>query len=296
MAVLSKGTLFPEVLVSDLISKVQGRSSLAKLSTQKPIPFNGLKEFVFSMDNEIDIVAENGQKTEGGISLDVIKVVPIKVEYGARVSDEFIYASEEEQINILKAFNDGYSKKLAKGIDIMAFHGFNPRKNAASDIIGNNCFDKKVTQTVTFDGSKPDLAIESAVDLVEGAEGDVTGLAIDTTFRAALAKETVDGEGKGARLYPELRWGGNPGNLNGVNLDVNRTVANGGTTKAYIGDFASMFKWGYAKQIPLEVIKYGDPDNSGKDLKGYNQVYLRAETYIGWGILSPEHFAIIKGA
>ncbi len=189
MAVLSKGTLFPEVLVSDLISKVQGRSSLAKLSTQKPIPFNGLKEFVFSMDNEIDIVAENGQKTEGGISLDVIKVVPIKVEYGARVSDEFIYASEEEQINILKAFNDGYSKKLAKGIDIMAFHGFNPRKKAASDIIGNNCFDKKVTQTVTFDGSKPDLAIESAVDLVEGAEGDVTGLAIDTTFRAALLQE-----------------------------------------------------------------------------------------------------------
>ena len=178
----------------------------------------------------------------------------------------------------------------------MAFHGFNPRKKAASDIIGNNCFDKKVTQTMTFDGSKPDLAIESAVDLVEGAEGDVTGLAIDTTFRAALAKETVDGEGKGARLYPELRWGGNPDSLNGVNLDVNRTVANGGTTKAYLGDFANMFKWGYAKQIPLEVIKYGDPDNSGKDLKGYNQVYLRAETYIGWGILSPEHFAIIKGA
>ena len=55
-----------------------------------------------------------------------------------------------------------------------------------------------------------------------------------------------------------------------------------------------MFKWGYAKQIPLEVIKYGDPDNSGKDLKGYNQVYLRCETYLGWGILDPNHFAIIK--
>lgn len=296
MAVLSKGTLFPEVLVSDLISKVQGRSSLAKLSTQKPIPFNGLKEFVFTMDNEIDIVAENGQKTEGGMSLDVIKVVPIKVEYGARVSDEFIYASEEEQLNILKAFNDGYSKKLAKGIDIMAFHGCNPRTKTASDIIGNNCFDKKVTQTVTLEGNKADLAIETAVDLIEGSEGDVTGLAIDSTFRAMLAKETVDVEGKGVRLYPELRWGGNPGSLNGVSLDVNRTVAYGGSTKAYLGDFSSMFKWGYAKQIPLEVIKYGDPDNSGKDLKGYNQVYLRAETYIGWGILSPEHFAIIKGA
>ena len=295
MAVLSKGTLFPEHLVNDLISKVQGKSSLAKLSNQIPVPFNGLKEFVFSMDSEIDIVAENGAKSEGGVSIDPVKVVPLKVEYGARVSDEFLYASEEEQIKILQSFNDGYAKKLAKGFDLMAFHGINPRTKAASDIIGNNCFDKKVTQNVTFDGTKPDLAIETAVDLVEGSEGDVTGLAIDTTFRSALAKETVDGEGKGVRLYPELRWGGNPGSLNGVNLDVNRTVANGGNTKAYLGDFG-MFKWGYAKQIPLEVIEYGDPDNSGKDLKGYNQVYLRAETYIGWGILSPEHFAIIKGA
>lgn len=295
MAVLSKGTLFPENLVNDLISKVQGKSSLAKLSNQIPVPFNGLKEFVFSMDSEIDIVAENGAKSEGGISIDPVKVVPLKVEYGARVSDEFLYASEEEQIKILKSFNDGYAKKLAKGFDLMAFHGINPRTKAASSIIGDNCFDKKVTQNVTFDGTKPDIAIETAVDLVEGSEGDVTGLAIDTTFRSALAKETVDGEGKGVRLYPELRWGGNPGSLNGVNLDVNRTVANGGNTKAYLGDFG-MFKWGYAKQIPLEVIEYGDPDNSGKDLKGYNQVYLRAETYIGWGILSPEHFAIIKGA
>lgn len=295
MEVLSKGTLFPEHLVNDLISKVQGKSSLAKLSNQIPVPFNGLKEFIFSMDNEIDIVAENGAKSEGGISIDPVKVVPLKVEYGARVSDEFLYASEEEQIKILKSFNDGYAKKLAKGFDLMAFHGINPRTKAASSVIGDNCFDKKVTQNVTFDGTKPDLAIETAVDLVEGSEGDVTGLAIDTTFRSALAKETVDGEGKGVRLYPELRWGGNPGSLNGVNLDVNRTVANGGNTKAYLGDFG-MFKWGYAKQIPLEVIEYGDPDNSGKDLKGYNQVYLRAETYIGWGILSPEHFAIIKGA
>ena len=295
MAVLSKGTLFPEHLVNDLISKVQGKSSLAKLSNQIPVPFNGLKEFVFSMDSEIDIVAENGAKSEGGVSIDPVKAVPLKVEYGARVSDEFLYASEEEQIKILQSFNDGYAKKLAKGFDLMAFHGINPRTKAASSVIGDNCFDKKVTQNVTFDGTKPDLAIETAVDLVEGSEGDVTGLAIDTTFRSALAKETVDGEGKGVRLYPELRWGGNPGSLNGVNLDVNRTVANGGNTKAYIGDFG-MFKWGYAKQIPLEVIEYGDPDNSGKDLKGYNQVYLRAETYIGWGILSPEHFAIIKGA
>lgn len=294
--VLSKGSLFPPELVNDLINKVKGESSLIKLSKQSPIPFNGITEFVFTMDSEIDIVAENGKKTHGGIDITPQSIVPLKVEYGARVSDEFMIASDERRIEILKAFNEGYAKKLAKGLDLMALHGINPRTKQASEQIGNKCFDKAVTQTVTYNDTNPDLAIESAVDMVEGAEGEVSGIAIDTTFRSALAKETVDGAGQGVRLYPELRWGGNPGSLNGINLDVNRTVANGGQTKAYIGDFANMFKWGYAKQIPFEIIPYGDPDNSGKDLKGYNQVYLRAETYLGWGILAPEHFAIIKGA
>ena len=58
-----------------------------------------------------------------------------------------------------------------------------------------------------------------------------------------------------------------------------------------LGDFANVFKWGYAKEIPLEIIQYGDPDNSGKDLKGHNQVYVRAEVYLGWGILDASSFA-----
>lgn len=57
-----------------------------------------------------------------------------------------------------------------------------------------------------------------------------------------------------------------------------------------------MVKWGYAKEIPFEVIKYGDPDNSGKDLKGYNQVYLRAEVYLGWGIMDGASFVRIVEA
>ena len=49
-------------------------------------------------------------------------------------------------------------------------------------------------------------------------------------------------------------------------------------------------------EIPMEIIQYGDPDNSGKDLKGYGQIYIRAEVYLGWGILVPEWFARIKEA
>ena len=70
----------------------------------------------------------------------------------------------------------------------------------------------------------------------------------------------------------------------------------GDVDKAIVGDFANMFKWGYAKEIPVEIIKYGDPDNSGKDLKGYNQVYIRAEVYLGWGILDGDSFARVTNS
>ena len=97
----ARGIMFDPKLVTSLINKVKGKSSLAVLCKQTPIPFNGQKEFTFTMDNEIDIVAENGKKSEGGFSMDPVIIVPIKFEYGARVSDEFLYATEEEQLDIL---------------------------------------------------------------------------------------------------------------------------------------------------------------------------------------------------
>ena len=290
--VLSRDNLFNAALVTDLINKVRGRSSLATLSGQKGIPFNGTEQFVFSMDSDIDIVAENGKKTHGGVTLEPVTIVPLKVEYGARVSDEFMYASEEVQIDMLQAFNDGFARKLAKGIDLMAIHGINPRTKTASDIIGNNCFEKKVTQAVTYTEADPDANVEAAVGMVRGADGEVSGLAMDPTFATALAKLKVNG----VKQFPELSWGANPGTVNGLQADVNSTVANGGKNRAIVGDFAGAFKWGYAKQIPMEIIQYGDPDGTGKDLKNYNQIYIRCEAYVGWGILVPESFAVIKEA
>lgn len=289
--VLERGSNFTPELVSDLVSKVQGKSSLAKLAKQTPLAFNGNREFTFTMDSEVSIVAESGAKSHGGISIAPVTIVPIKIEYGARVSDEFMYAAEEERINILKAFNDGFAKKVARGLDLMAFHGVNPRTGSASTVIGNNHFDALVDQTENYNAADPESNIESAVSLVRAAGGEITGMAFSPEFAGSLAAMT-NGEG-GPKLYPELAWGGTPGSLNGMPIDINRTVSDmsGDVDLAIVGDFANMFHWGYAKQIPMEVIRYGDPDNSGADLRGYNQVYLRAEVFLGWGILNTDSFA-----
>ena len=290
---ISKGTMFDPELVKDLIKKVKGKSSLAALNDQTPIPFTGTKEFVFSMDNEIDVVAENGKKTEGGISLEPVTIVPIKFEYGARISDEFMIATEEEQLDILTAFNDGFAQKTAKGLDLAAMHGINPRTGAASSVIGENHFDAKVTQTVDYTSSSPDENLEDAIALVDGSEGDVTGFAFSKTFGSAMAKVKANG----IKQYPEFSFGSSPATFSGIPTSVNKTVS-GGTTKDHgiVGNFQGGFKWGYSKEIPMEIIQYGDPDNSGKDLKGHGQIYIRTELYLGWGILVPEWFARIKEA
>lgn len=281
-------TLFDPQLVSDLMSKVKGKSSLAALSQQIPVAFVGNKEFMFSMDSDVDIVAENGAKSHGGITLEPITIIPIKFEYGARISDEFMYASEEERIDILSQFNEGFAKKLAAGFDKAAMHGINPRTGSASAVVGTNNFDSKVTNTVQYNASAPDANLEAAIALVEGGDGDSTGIAISPAMRTALAALT---KSTGEKLYPEFAFGGQPAGLGTQSLSINKTVSTGAVDEAIVGDFANMFKWGYGKEIFMDVIEYGDPDNTGVDLKGHNQVYLRAEAYLGWAIFDAASFA-----
>lgn len=296
MATLSKGTLFPEKLIGDLVNQVKGKSSLAKLSRQIPIAFNGNKEFTFSLDKEVDVVAENGAKSHGGVTVAPKTIVPIKIEYGARVSNEFMYASEEEGLNILKAFSEGFAIKAARGLDLMALHGVNPRTGQASTVIGNNNFDTAVTQTVAYNVASPDpdANIEAAVAQIQAAGYDVNGLIMAPAFSTALAN--VLASTNGPKRYPELAWGANPGSINGLTTDINRTVSDmtSDSGRAILGDF-SAFRWGYAKEIPMQIIEYGNPDNDSEagDLKGHNQVYIRCELFLGWGIIDPSAFSRI---
>lgn len=298
MAITMSTNFAPEV-VSGIFSKVKGHSSIVKLSGQTPIAFSGNDIFTFSLDDEVNIVAEGGQKTEGAAAAAPVRITPIKVEYGARVTDEFMYASEEKQLDILSSFMDGYARKIARGVDIMSFHGLNPRDKHKSTVIGTNCFDFNAGVTkVTLTSGQELAAMKSAVAAL--GENDVTGWALSRSFGEAIGSITVGNN----QPFAGFMLGGNPGTLSGVNADVNSTVsftgtrADGDTSTVYetdqaiVGDFANAFKWGYAKQIPMEVIPYGDPDGNG-DLKRMNQVFIRAEAWIGWGILDPSAFARI---
>ena len=287
MAFTSTG--FPAELVRDVFIGATGKSSIAKLAEQTPIAFSGTDVMAFSMAGEVNLVAEGTAKGQHTGSNSVINIVPLKVEYGQRVSDEFVRCSEEKQLDYLRAFSEGFAGKIGRGLDIMVMHGTNPATGLlASTLIGGNSFDTNSDVTsVTYDNTDPEGNVASVVAAL--GDYDFNGFVMDKTFAADLAALKVNG----VPQYPELGWGATPASIKGVPVDINTTVSAVTGEHAYGGDFKGAFKWGYADVINFEVIEYGDPDNNG-DLKRYNQVYLRAEAWIGWAILDGAAFARIE--
>lgn len=292
---LKQGTLFKPEVVKDLITKVQGHSVLAKLSNQTPIPFNGVEQFIFNLEGNAQIVGEGKQKEAGKAVLSSKVIQPLKFVYQARITDEFKYASEEKKMEYLSQFADGFAKKIAEAFDIAAIHGLEPKGLTDASFKTTNSFDGVITGNITnYAEDKIEDNIDAAIQQVVAKGGEVTGLALSPTAGQALAKVKVNGVAQ----YPEFRFGQNPDSFYGMKSDINKTLTTVGgsaeTDHAIVGDFQNRFKWGYAENIPMEIIEYGDPDGAGRDLKAYNEILLRAEAFIGWGILDADAFARVK--
>lgn len=294
---LQNGSLFPEETVKEIYSKIKGHSSLARLSNQEAIPFVGKEEFVFNLEGNAQIVGEGELKKDGNATLTSKVIKPVKIVYQARVTDEFTKAALEKQLQYMKSFIDGYAVKVAQAFDIAALHGLEPRSMTDASFKATNSFDGLLTgNTITYNASTIEDDLETAVQTIITNDGDVTGLALSHQAASALAKVEVNG----VKQYPEFRFGQRPNSFQGMTTDVNKTLTMVGTDSekdhAIVGDFTDGFKWGYAENIPLEIIEYGDPDGLGRDLKAYNEVLLRAEAFIGWGIMLPESFSRIVEA
>lgn len=289
---------FPPELVSEMFNAVKGHSTLAKLCNAKPIPQSGVEEFVFTMDGEAEIVGEGAQKSPNDANFTPVTIRPVKFVYQHRITDEFKRLADEARLPYLQAFADGFSKKIARGMDIAAFHGINPKTGAASTVVGTNHFDSIVTQTASYVASgngatAADDVLDTAIQTILGNEREATGMAFSALFGQYMAGVKVNG----VVQYPEFRFGGTPESFAGRRADVNTTVnkkLSDATFRdlAIVGDFANAFRWGYADSIPLEIIEYGDPDGQG-DLKAHNQILLRSEAFIGWGILDKDSFVRI---
>ena len=237
------GTSFKPELVTELMTKVQGHSVLAKLSSQSAIPFNGTEQFIFNLEGNAQIVGEGEQKKAGESSLTSKVIKPMKFIYQARITDEFKYASEEKQIKYLQAYADGFAKKIAEAFDIAAIHGLEPKSMTDASFRDTNSFDGVITDNVVvFNAAAIDDNIDTAVQSIVAKGAEVTGLALSPLAGQSLAKLKVNG----VVQYPEFRFGQNPNSFYGMESDISKNlVVTGGTAKAnhvLVGDFRNKFK------------------------------------------------------
>jgi hypothetical protein len=138
--------------------------------------------------------------------------------------------------------------------------------------------------------------LETAASDLQEAGYTATGIALDPVFAGQLARKK-DNENR--PLYPELGLGFNFDSFMGLQAAAGDTVSGRQelessevSIQAIMGDWRA-FKWGVARDVPLELIEYGDPDGAG-DLKRTNEVAIRAESVFGFAIFDGAAFSIIS--
>ena len=294
MAVFGTGQaapLMPREIADGMVKKTLSTSTIAKLSAQEPMRFGKTDIITFNDLPRAQFVEENGDKESTSGSFGSVTAAPHKAQVTMRFSQEVQWADDEHQLGVLRTLASAGADALSRALDLGVFHRINPLNGQAITTWTNyiNATTKRVE--LGKGGSDPDADFRAAAgliinDLDTGVQ--VTGAALDPTFTWALANLMVkDGAGvTSTPRYPQLGLGADVSSFMGVPVAVGSTVsglpeAADTKVRAIVGDFTGGIRWGIQKELPVELITYGDPDGQG-DLKRKNQIALRLEIVYGW--------------
>lgn len=294
MAVFGTGQaapLMPREIADGMVKKTLSTSTIAKLSAQEPMRFGKTDIITFNDLPRAQFVEENGDKESTSGTFGSVTAAPHKAQVTMRFSQEVQWADDEHQLGVLRTLASAGADALSRALDLGVFHRINPLNGQAITTWTNyiNATTKRVE--LGKGGSDPDADFRVAAgliinDLDTGVQ--VTGAALDPKFTWALANLMVkDGAGvTSTPRYPQLGLGADVSSFMGVPVAVGSTVsglpeAADTKVRAIVGDFTGGIRWGIQKELPVELITYGDPDGQG-DLKRKNQIALRLEIVYGW--------------
>jgi hypothetical protein len=207
-----------------------------------------------------------------------------------------MWEDEDYQTGVVEQLVVNVATALSRALDLVAIHGINPLTGEISSSV-SNYFDKAgngVARVVATGDVQADL--ETAASDLQEAGYVATGIALDPVYAGQLARKK-DGENR--PLYPELGLGFGFSQFQGLQAASSDTVSGRKELEssevsimAILGDWRA-FKWGVAREVPLETIEYGDPDGNG-DLKRTNEIAIRAEAVFGFAIFDGAAFSIIS--
>lgn len=282
----------PVEVTQAIINKVGNTSTIAALSPSIPQLFLNEDYIVFNGAAEAEVVAEGQQKSSYTQEASSITGKKFKVQCTTRVTEELKWADEDNRLEIISSIQEDQTKAIARALDYVIYHAINPK--TGSKLSG---YDALTAKAVEVTDSGDDIAnVDALADAVN--EYEINGVALSRTWASRLRKLRVPATGM--RFYPEIPINLAAGTLDGIPAATSTTVdGKKATTETKVlgimGDY-SLIKWGMIRDIWAEVIQYGDPDQTGVDLKANNQIAYRTEAMFSYAVLDPKAFAVLKKA
>jgi len=300
MAVLATTNItLPKTIADGMFSKAVTGSAIAVLSGQEPMQFGEVSYMTFTTPPRAEYVGEGAAKTFSDTAFGTKTAAPHKAQVTMRFNEEVQWYDEQAQLGILRTLADAGGVALARALDLGAFHGINPRTGTAiaSIVVGDRiATTPNSVEITTATLTTPDTVIETAAGLVISDGYVPNGIAFDPTYSWTVATSRY---ADGRKKYPELGFGTDVSSFEGLRSTSSSTVsavpeAADTKVKAIVGQW-DMLRWGVQKQVPVELIRFGDPDGQG-DLKRNNQIALRLETVFGWAVMDLDAFSTVKDA
>nr|DAR23791.1 MAG TPA: major capsid protein [Caudoviricetes sp.] len=293
----------PREIADGMVKKTQTLSTVALLSQQKPMRFGKQDIVIFDNLPKAEFVEEGADKASTTGSFSSVSAAPHKAQVTMRFNQEVMWADEDYQLGVLDEVAQAGAEALSRALDLGLYHAINPL--TGTKIASWTNYAAATTKVVEMKGKnvEADVALRAAVGQVVNGQNPaaVTGAAFDPKFTWALSElRRKDGAGDTSdQRYPQLGFGTSISEFNSLPVAQGNTVsatpeATDTKVRAIVGDFTSGVRWGIQRELPIELIQYGDPDGQG-DLKRKNQVALRLETVYAWYVFI-DRFALVKEA
>ena len=275
----------PKSVAVATVSKAKDTSTIAQLSPSEPQLFLDKEYITFDGAAEAEVVDEGAVKGSYEQALGSVTAKRVKLVVTTRVTNELQWADDDAKLQIVSRIQDNQAEALGRALDYVVYHATNPKTKAA--LTGYTKLSDTATQ-VTYD-SKSDVPtnLDSLADAVNSVY-DINGIALSRKFASDIRKVRIPSTM--ARLYPEVPMNLQAGSLDGIKASVSGTV-NGALATA---DTHVLAFWGIVRDMMAEIIEYGDPDQTGSDLKAHNQVAYRTEMMLAYAVIDPKAIAVLK--
>jgi hypothetical protein len=254
--------------------------------------------FTFTGTPKAELVGEGANKSsmDGTPAKKTSKTYKVQLTY--RFSDEVRYADEEYRLRLMEALAGRIATGVSRAVDLVAIHGVNPATGQVAEGVVDYITKSGNGHVINSTSATPEVDLDAAAAALQGSGYSATGIALDPVYAGVLARTKKT---NGDRVFPELGLGFNVDRIAGIQAAVSNTVsgtAEGVASATGVGGIMAdwnAIKWGIARNVPLHLIEYGDPDGAG-DLQRTNEIAIRAEVVFGFAILDDDAFAIIKQA